>query len=139
MSDPESGRPAQARKGQPKPALDAVLGEAAGDPLRRAMWLDALDRQWRSLVPINLRGHVRLGNVAGGRMSLLAESPLWASRARLAADELLLAARSIGLEAKHLQVRVAHNASPPVPALEKRPTTASRTAVGEVLALLRKE
>lgn len=31
----------------PQPAIEAALGEKAGDPLRRALWLDALDRQLR--------------------------------------------------------------------------------------------
>lgn len=138
MSDSKSKRLADTRRSLPKPALDALLSETAGDPLRRAMWLDAVNRQWRALLPVNLRGHLRIGNMASGRLSVLASAPVWAGRARLVSDELLQAARSIGLNVEHLQVRVAIAAAAPVQAHESPPTPATRKAIKDVMALLDK-
>ena len=113
------------------------MNDAAGDPLRRAMWLDAVGRQLQAAWPANLRGHLRLGNVAEGRLSVLAASPIGANRARLASEEILEAARSVGLEARSLRVRVAIPAPAPVHVPEKPPSRAARAAVEEALALLR--
>lgn len=86
-------------------ALDALLSGTARDPVRHALGLDALDRQLRPLLPPGLAAHVRLANVVDGRLVFLADSPVWHARLRLSADELLDAARSVGLEVREVTVR----------------------------------
>jgi len=86
-------------------ALDALLSGTARDPVRHALGLDALDRQLRPLLPPGLAAHVRLANVTDGRLVFLADSPVWHARLRLAADELLDAARSVGLEVREVTIR----------------------------------
>src|SRR5690606_40109503 len=51
MSDSRSRSP------DPRPALDALMAEPAGDPLRRALWLDALDRRLRPCLPPSIAAH----------------------------------------------------------------------------------
>lgn len=97
--------------GGPKEALAALLGADASDPgthsLRRALWLDALDQQLRPRLPPGLAAHARLANIDRGRLVYLVDAPVWHARMRLAATELLDAARSLGLEANDLVVRTA--------------------------------
>lgn len=73
--------------------------------MRHALKLDALDRELRPLLPPQLASHVRLANVAGDRLVFLVDSPVWHARLRLAADELLDAARSIGLEVRDIAIK----------------------------------
>src|SRR5690606_40032448 len=80
-----------------RPALDALLADGAGDPVRRAMWLDTLDRRLHSLLPPTLAAHARLGNVNGSMLVYLFDSPVWHARLRLVGPEILVAARSIAL------------------------------------------
>ena len=107
------------RASAPVAALDALLEGPGGDPIRRALWLDALDRQLRSNLPLALAAHARLGNVHNGRLVYLVDAPAWHARLRLAGPGLLDAARSIGLEVSSLVVKTstvamaAHPAPPP--------------------------
>ena len=112
MSDSSSKRsrspnvpPAAERSATARTALDALLSGTAGDPVRHALKLDALDRELRPLLPPQLAPHVRLANVAGDRLVFLVDSPVWHARLRLAADELLDAARSIGLEVRDIAIK----------------------------------
>lgn len=73
--------------------------------MRHALKLDALDRELRPLLPPQLAPHVRLANVAGDRLVFLVDSPVWHARLRLAADELLDAARSLGLEVRDVAIK----------------------------------
>ncbi len=117
MSEPtSSARPASA----PKPALDAVMGDKAGNPLRRALWLDALDRQLRPHLPSGLRSQCRLANVNGEHLVFLVESPVWHARMRLAEAQLIDAARSIGLKATKVTIKTASPAPPRSPAIDNR-------------------
>ena len=102
MSDAKS-RPN--RPSVPQAALDALLAEPAGDPLRRALWLDALDRRLRPCLPSSLSAHARLANFSNGRLVFVVDSPIWRTKVRLAAPELLDAARSIGLDAAEVVVK----------------------------------
>lgn len=86
-------------------ALDALLSGTARDPVRHALGLDALDQQLRPLLPPPLAAHSRLANLADGRLVFLVDSPLWHARLRLAADALLDAARSLGLEVREVVIR----------------------------------
>jgi hypothetical protein len=98
----------RSRKGgpsTPRAALDALLAEPAGGPVRRAMWLDELDQRIRPLLPPSLAAHARLANYERGRLVFVVDAPVWRAKMRLAAPELLDAARSIGLDAAELIVK----------------------------------
>ncbi len=100
------------------------------------MWLEAVDRQLRPKLPVALAAHVRLANLAQGRLSLLADAAIWANRARLQSEDILQAARSIGLEVERVLVKVAPPAPIPSPLPEKPASPASRSAVEDALKLL---
>ena len=117
MSEPKSSaRPAST----PKPALDAVMGDKAGNPLRRALWLDALDLQLRPHLPPTLAARCRLANVNGEHLVFLVESPVWHAKVRLAEAQLIDAARSIGLKVTKVTVKTAAAAPPRSPAIDDR-------------------
>lgn len=103
MSD---NKPNARRDSGPQRALDAVLAGKAGNPLHRALWLEALDRQLRPLLPPPLPSHCRLANVAGEQLVFLVDSPVWRAKLRLHETTLLDAARSIGLVAKGVTARI---------------------------------
>ncbi|MCD0260326.1 DUF721 domain-containing protein [Xanthomonas melonis] len=103
----------------PQPAIEAALGEKAGDPLRRALWLDALDRQLRPLLPPHLASRCRLANVRGEQLVFLVDSPVWHAKVRLAETQILDAARSIGLKTTAVSVKTA-SAMPHSPAQQSR-------------------
>jgi len=90
-----------------QPALEAAMAEKAGDPLRRALWLDALDRQLRPHLPPHLASRCRLANVNGEQLVFLVESPIWHARLRLAENQILDVARSIGLKATRVTIKTA--------------------------------
>lgn len=117
MSEPKSSvRPGSV----PKPALDAVMADKSGNPLRRALWLDALDRQLRPQLPPPLRSRCRLANVDGEHLVFLVESPVWHAKLRLAEAQLLDAARSIGLKATKVTIKTASPTPTRSPALDNR-------------------
>nr|WP_312718888.1 DUF721 domain-containing protein [Stenotrophomonas geniculata] len=117
MSEPKSSvRPASV----PKPALDAVMADKSGNPLRRALWLDALDRQLRPQLPPPLRSRCQLANVDGEHLVFLVESPVWHAKLRLAEAQLLDAARSIGLKATRVTIKTASPTPTRSPALDNR-------------------
>lgn len=125
MSRPRSPH----RPSAPQAALDALLSEPAGDPVRRALWLDGLDHQLRPLLPPALAAHSRLANFERGRLVFVVDAPVWRAKLRLAAPELLNAARSLGLEASDLVVKTAtvsgSEASAPPRAIAPRPMSAA--------------
>ncbi|MFA1720850.1 DciA family protein [Xanthomonas campestris] len=126
----------------PQQAVEALLGEKAGDPLRRALWLDALDRQLRPLLPPHLATRCRLANVRGEQLVFLVDSPVWHAKVRLAETQLLDAARSIGLKVTAVTVKTAsaplhsptqqHRDRPHTPVSE-----ATRNGLRDALASLR--
>ncbi|WP_242112274.1 DUF721 domain-containing protein [Luteimonas aquatica] len=138
MSDSRSRPPD--RSAVPRAALDALLAEPAGDPLRRALWLDELDRRLRPLLAPPLAAHARLANVDGAKLVFVTDSPVWHAKLRLAADTLLDAARSIGLDVSKVTVKTATRSSAP-PAQGPRPakpmSAHAREALREALASLR--
>ena len=117
MSEPKSSARSPST---PKPALDAVMADKAGNPLRRALWLDALDRQLRPQLPPPLRSRCRLANVDGEHLVFLVESPVWHAKLRLAEAQLLDAARSIGLKATRVTIKTASPTPTRSPALDNR-------------------
>ncbi|MFT4248681.1 MAG: DUF721 domain-containing protein [Pseudomonas sp.] len=136
MSKPNSSTP----NSPPRPALEAALAEKSGDPLRRALWLDALDRQLRPCLPSPLAGHCRLANVKDGQLVFLVESPVWHARLRLAEHQIIDAARSIGLTITRVTVKTATSAlrSPtqPDPQRSKPISEATRKGLRDALASL---
>jgi len=91
-----------------KPALDALLGEQTlATVIRRARWLDTLDRHLRAHLPAPLNQHARLGNIEGDVLVYLVDSPIWHARLRLSSEILLDAARGIGLDVTSLRIRTA--------------------------------
>ena len=114
MSDSRSKPPGAPRAATPQAALDVLLADAAGtNPIRRAMWLDQLDLRLRPLLPATLAAHARLANIDGGKLVFVVDSPVWHARLRLAAHDLLDAARSIGLDVTQLVVKT--TLQPPAP------------------------
>jgi hypothetical protein len=116
MSDSRSPR-----RPAPQPALDALLKEPAGDVVRRALWLDELDRRLRPCLPEPLAAHARLANVDRNRLVFVVDAPVWRARLRLAAPEILDAARSFGLGATELVVRTVLDCTGSRPAAPLRP------------------
>ncbi|HVK51834.1 MAG TPA: DciA family protein [Pseudoxanthomonas sp.] len=124
---------------QPQRALQAALTESATDPVRRALWLDALEQQLRPCLPPALAPHCRLANVAGERLVFIVDSPVWRAKLRLAAAELLGAARSIGLTVTEVTVKISLSPlHPPLRAngIATPVSDASRKAIAAVLASL---
>lgn len=139
MSKPSVPR----RPSAPQAALDALLADPAGDPIRRALWLDGLDRQLRPLLPPVLAPHARLANFERGRLVFVVDAPVWRAKLRLAAPELLDAAQSIGLAATELVVKTtlsppAGSVSPPQANIRPRPMSkTARDALQAALASLK--
>ena len=106
MSTSRSLPPGPAGPRLPRDALETLLAGSGGDPIRRAMWLDALDQRLRPLLPPALAAHARLANVDGVRLVFLVDGPVWHARMRLAASDLLDAARSVGLDVGEVVVKV---------------------------------
>ncbi|HZX77240.1 DUF721 domain-containing protein [Lysobacter sp.] len=104
MSDSKPRSP-RGHPSTPRAALEALLAEPAGGPVRRALWLDELDQRFRPLLPPSLAAHARLANYERGRLVFVVDAPVWRAKLRLAAPELLDAARSIGLDAAELIVK----------------------------------
>lgn len=111
------------RPSAPQEALDALLAGPSGDPLRRALWLDAMDLRLRNCLPPELAAHARLANIdRSGKLVFVVDAPVWRAKLRLAAAEVLDAARSIGLGATDLIVKTT------ITPLIDKPTRVERTA-----------
>ncbi len=82
------------------------MSDASADPVRRALWLDTLEQQLRPCLPPALSRHCRLGNVTGGKLVFIVESPVWKAKLRLAAPELINLARSVGLAVTEVVAKV---------------------------------
>lgn len=123
----------------PRTALDALLAGAAGDPIRRALWLDTVDLRLRPCLPPSLAAHARVANVDGAKLVLIVDSPVWRARLRLAAPALLVAARSIGLEITQVVIKTATASLQPAPAPQAAAvpiSAAARNALQAALASL---
>lgn len=139
MSDSRSNA---RRPTAPQAALDALLAEPAGDPIRRALWLDGLDRRLRPFLPPALAAHARLANYERGRLVFVVDAPVWRTRLRLAAPELLDAARSVGLAAGELVVKTGFAPSAPPPPAPRKAipmSPAAQRALQAALASLQPE
>lgn len=139
MSASRSLPPGPRGPSSPRTALDALFASGGGDPIRRALWLDALDQRLRPLLPPGIAAHARLANVDGARLVFLVDSPVWHARLRYAANELLDAARSVGLEVGELVVKVTTNPLRPGIPEQRTPapmSAATRDALQAALAAL---
>ncbi|PBS11731.1 hypothetical protein CMZ82_13165 [Lysobacteraceae bacterium NML93-0792] len=136
-------RAGASRLGTPTAALDAALEGASADPIRRAIWLDALDRRLVPLLPPALAPHARLANVDRNRLVFLVDSPIWHARLRLSAEVLLDAARSIGLDVSDIVIRTSTRPlrAPATeagrPPIGGAPSATARETLQAVLASLR--
>ena len=129
----------RSRSTPPRAALDALLAGSHADPLRRALWLDALEQRLRPLLPAALAAHARFANVDAGRLVFLVDSPVWRARVRLASADLLDAARSIGLQCDEVVVKTTTTPLWPEPPAPRRPiplSAATREALQAALASL---
>ena len=123
----------------PRDALEALFAGASADPLRRALWLDALEQRLRPHLPPAIAPHARLANVDGGKLVFLVDSPVWRARLRLASAELLDAARVVGLQCDEVVVKTATSPLWPDPPAPRRPiplSAATREALAAALASL---
>jgi hypothetical protein len=114
-------KPRDDRLSAPQAALDALLAGPSGHPLRRALWLEALDLRLRPCLPPELAAHSRLANYSGGHLVFLVDAPVWRAKLRLASAQVLDAARSLGLDVTDLTVKT--TASP----LIAKPSQVERT------------
>lgn len=112
----------------PTAALDALLAVPAGDTIRRALWLDELDRRLRPLLPFPLSAHARLANHEGGRLVYLVDSPVWRAKLRLLTPDLLVGARSMGLDAAELIIKTSLPSRTPAPPAPRKTVTMSAAA-----------
>ena len=105
-----------------------MLADAAFDPLRRALWLDALDQRLRPFLPPSLAAHARLANLDGGRLVYVVDAPVWRAKLRLVAPALLDAARSLGLGVAELVVKATTDPIHPSKRTEPKATPMSAAA-----------
>jgi len=136
MSSSKSSGPKSAqahRNAGPQAPVEALLSDAAFDPLRRALWLDALDQRLRPSLPPSLANHARLANLDGGRLVYVVDAPVWRAKLRLVAPELLDAARSLGLGVTDLVVKVTTLPAHASERAEGRKTTPMSAAAKEAL------
>lgn len=124
----------------PQQAMEAALADKTGNPLRRALWLDALDRQLRPHLPPSLAGHCRLANVKDEQLVFLVDSPVWHAKLRLAEQQLLVAARSVGLKVTRVTPKTTttslHSPMPKNPGQSKPVSAATHKGLREALASL---
>ena len=116
--------------------MEALLADAAFDPLRRALWLDALDQRLRPSLPPALAPHARMANYDGGRLVYVVDAPVWRAKLRLIAPDLLNAARSLGLDAAELVVKTTTIPIHPAMRAETKATPMSATAKEALQAAL---
>jgi hypothetical protein len=124
----------------PRVALEALFTGSAADPIRRALWLDALDQRLRPHLPPSLAAHARLANVNGVQLVFLVDSPVWSARLRLATPELLDAARSVGLDVTQVAIRTTTRSPDPGTASPRAAlpmSAAAREALDSALSSLR--
>ncbi len=84
-----------------------------GALLDRSKILQDLDRQLRQRLPPTLAEQVHLGNVRGERIVFVASSAAWASRLRMEQTTILRLARTLGVPARMLTIKVVPLTAPP--------------------------
>lgn len=81
----------------------------------------ALLQATRRLLAADLRGHCLHATLEGAQLWLLTDGPVWASRLRFAAPELVAGLRQVGMAATEVRVRVAPAA------IQVQPTDGAKT------------
>ena len=120
--------------------MEALLSDVAFDPLRRALWLDALDQRLRPSLPPSLAPHARLANLDGGRLVYVVDAPVWRAKLRLVAPDILDAARSLGLGVAELIVKTTTDPFVPLARSESKAipmSAAAKEALQAALASLK--
>lgn len=120
----------------PKPVAQCAPVRALS---ARARELDNLDQQLRRSLPPPLNDRLHYAGLRGTRATLLAESPAWASRARMAQPRILAALRALGVQAETILVKVViapprpaePNASLPISAASARHLRAAAKAIAD--------
>ncbi|MFK3647027.1 DciA family protein [Lysobacter enzymogenes] len=125
MSDSKPKRPPSRRPSAPRIALDALMEDTAGNPIKRALWLEDLDLRLRPYLPPSLAAHARLANFERGRLVYVVDAPVWRAKLRLAAPEMLDAARSVGLKAAELVVKTTIPQPAAAPVRQAKPLSAA--------------
>jgi len=139
-SNAPPGPPRPKAPAGPRAALEALFTGTAADPIRRALWLDALDQRLRPHLPPSLAAHARLANVNGVQLVYLVDSPVWSARLRLATPELLDVARSVGLDVTQVVIRTTMRSPDPGTASPRAAlpmSAAAREALDAALSSLR--
>ncbi|MEO7148804.1 MAG: DciA family protein [Rhodanobacteraceae bacterium] len=67
---------------------------------------DDLDQRLRQSLPPPLDQQIRLADLRDGRAVLLAPSPAWAARVRMANSQILAALRALGVQADSVTVKI---------------------------------
>ena len=96
-----------------------------------------MEQQLRPCLPPALAPHCKLGNVTGGKLVFIVDSPVWHAKLRLAAPELINLARSVGFAATEVVAKTttAPFQRPQRAGLAVKPMSeASRTALKADLA-----
>lgn len=96
-----------------------LMAAPAGNTLRRALWLDSVDRRLRPHLPPSLAPHARVANLERGRLVFVVESPVWHAKLRLASPRIIDAARSLGLDVAEVVVKTTPPVAPPGQATRK--------------------
>lgn len=80
--------------------IRAVLSQdsSLADIAARAKALEALDLELRSVLPASTAAQCRVLNVRDGLLVVMARSPVFAARVRIAQGELLAKAKALGLQ-----------------------------------------
>ena len=84
-----------------------------GDLFTKAAALEKLDQQLRQRLLPTLAEQVRLGGVHGERIVFVASSAAWASRLRMEQAAILRLARTLGVSARTLTIKIAPLPAPP--------------------------
>jgi len=100
--------------------LKVASASGLGQLVKRAQWLDSLDRLLRQSLPA-LNQQCRLANVREDRLVFLVQTPIWKAKLRLHTDALLDAAATAGLQVRSLTVKVATAAPVPQGATPHKP------------------
>lgn len=88
--------------------IRAVLSQdsSLADIAARAKALEALDLELRSVLPASTAAQCRVLNVRDGLLVVMARSPVFAARVRIAQGELLAKAKALGLQLTSIVTRV---------------------------------
>lgn len=101
MSSGSANPPRDARG--PKPAAQhADVAELAAQARKR----DDLDQRLRQSLPPPLNQQIHLADLRDGRAVVLAPSPAWAARVRMATAQILAALRALGAQADSVVVKI---------------------------------